>query len=143
MVRKVNSNTYDNGDVSAIGGNSVTFTREDFVAKNGGFLVLATDSLPIVGRCKHDIKTASNNQTVGKVRVIYEEQKPQTTREVPITGGTVAQADEGKYFNLATKKTVDGTSVETTHGQLQLVKFISATKGLFKIVNKEEDLKSS
>jgi hypothetical protein len=35
MVKKVNSNTYENGDVSAIGGNSVAFVNTKFVAKSG------------------------------------------------------------------------------------------------------------
>lgn len=68
-------------------------------------------------------------------RVTYEEQKPQTTFEVPITGGTITIADEGKYYDLATAITVDGTTESTSTGQLELVKFISATLCLFKIVN--------
>lgn len=142
-MRKVNSNTYDNGDVSAIWGNSVAFTRNKLVAKSGWFLVLATAALPIAGRCKHDITTSATNQTVEKIRVIYEEQKPQTTREIAISGGTsLTQAAEGKYFNLSDAETVAGGSVSATDGQLILVKFISTTKGIFKIVNKEEDLTS-
>lgn len=139
MVRKVNSNTYENGDVHAIGGNSVVFTTKKFVAMNGWFLVLATSALPIVGKCKENATMAADNQTVDKVRVVYEEQKLQNTREVEILGWTVTQADEGKYYNLTDADTVDGTSESATHGQLQMVKFISATLGLFKIVNKEED----
>ena len=142
-MRKVNSNTYDNGDVSAIGGNSVKFTRDKLVAKSGWFLVLATAVLPIAGRCKHDITTSATNQTVEKIRVIYEEQKPQTTREIAIDSGTsLTQADEGKYFDLKDAEKVDGTTASALDGQLQLVKFISTAKGIFKIVNKEEDLTS-
>jgi hypothetical protein len=140
MVRKVDSNTYENGDVSAIGGNSVVFTNKKFVAKNGRFLVLATSALPIVGKCKENATMAADNQTANQVRVVYEEQKLQNTWEVEIYGGTVAQADEGKYYNLTDADTVDGTSESTTDGQLQLVKFISATLGLLKIVNIPADL---
>jgi uncharacterized iron-regulated membrane protein len=140
MVKKVNSNTYENGDVHAIGGNSVVFTTKKFVAKSGPFLVLATNALPIAGKCKMNATMASDNQTVAKQEVVYEEQKPQTTREVEITGGTITAADEEKYYNLTDADTVDGTSESTTFGQLQLKKFISATKGLFKIVNVTEDL---
>ena len=140
MVRKVNSNTYENGDVSAIGGNSVVFTTKKFVAMNGWFLVLATAALPIVGKCKENATMAADNQTVDKVRVVYEEQKLQNTREVEISGWTITQADEGKYYNLTDADTVDGTSESTTDWQLQLVKFVSSTLGVFKIVNKEEDL---
>jgi len=135
MVKKINSNTYDNGDVTAIGGNSVTFAFRDFVTKTAGFLVLATAGSTILGVSKENAVMASDNQTVGKVLVAVEPQKEQTTWEVVITGGTITIADEGKYYDLATVTTVDGTSESTTTGQLQLVKFISATLCLFKIVN--------
>lgn len=137
MVRKVNSNTYDNWDVHAIGGNSVAFTTDKFVATNGGFLILATASTNVVGRCKMNITTAADNQTVDKVRVIYEEQKPQTTWEVAITGGgSLTQADEGKYFKLSDASTMDGSTAHASPSglQFQLVRFISTTKGLFKII---------
>jgi len=135
MVKKINSNTYDNGDVTAIGGNSVTFAFRDFVTKTAGFLVLATAGSTILGVSKENAVMASDNQTVGKVLVAVEPQKEQTTWEVVITGGTITIADEGKYYDLATVTTVDGTSESATTGQLQLVKFISATLCLFKIVN--------
>jgi hypothetical protein len=135
VVKKINSNTYDNGDIAVIGGNSVTFAMRDFVTKTGGFLVLSTAGDTILGVSKENATMASDNQTVGKIKVVVEEQKPQTTFEVTITGGTITIADEGKYYDLATTTTVDGTSESTTTGQLQLVKFISATLCLFKIVN--------
>lgn len=135
MVRKVNSNTYDNGDIQAIWGNSVTFAFRDFVTKTGGYLVLATAGSEIAGVSKEVATMASDNQTVAKQEVVYEEQKPQTTFLVTITGGTVTIADEGKYYDLATATTVDGTSESTTTWQLELVEFISATESLFKIVN--------
>jgi hypothetical protein len=47
---------------------------------------LATSALPIVGKCKENITMASDNQTVDMVKVVYEEQKPQTTWEVEISG---------------------------------------------------------
>jgi hypothetical protein len=47
---------------------------------------LATSALPIVGKCKENATMAADNQTADKVRVAYEEQKPQNTREVEIFG---------------------------------------------------------
>lgn len=140
MVRKVNSNTYENGDVAAIGGNSVAFTTNKFVAKSGQFLVIATNALPIVGVCKENATMAADNQTVAKALVVYEEQKPSTLWEAEIAGGTITAADEEKYYNVTDGDTVDGTTESTVAGQLQLKKFISATKGLFKIVNRPVDL---
>lgn len=139
MVRKVNSNTYANGDVHAIGANSVAFTTRKFVAKSGQFLVLATAVLPVLGVCKENATMAADNQTVAKVEVVYEEQKEGTLREVEITGGTITAADEEKYYNLSDEDTVDGTTESTSAGQLQLKKFITATKGLFVIVNRPVD----
>ena len=140
MVKKVNSNTYENGDVHAIWGNSVTFAYRDFVSKSGWFLILATPSTVIEWVAKMAAVMASDNQTVAKKEVIYEEQKPQTTFEVAISGWTITIADEGKYYNLTDQVTVDWTTESTTSGQLQLVKFKTATKSLFKIVNKPVDL---
>ena len=137
MIRKVNSNSYDNGDVHAIGGNSVAFTTDKFVATSGWSLILATASTNVVGRCKMNITTANDNQTVAKRRVIYEEQKPQTTWEVTITGwGSLTQADEGKYFKLHDASTMDWATAHASPSgrQFQLVRFISTTKGLFKII---------
>jgi hypothetical protein len=73
------------------------------------------------------------------VKVVYEEQKPQTTWEVEISGWTITQADEGKYYDLTDADTVNWASELATSWQLQLVKFISATLGLFKIVNRPVD----
>ena len=136
MVRKVHSNTYDNGDISAVGGNSVTFTNRAFVGKTAGFLVNATAIIPVVGIAKENAVMASDNQTVAMKQVVYEEQKPQTDWEIVITGGTITIADEGKFYNLATATTIDGTSESTTTGQFQMTKFVTATKCNFKIVNK-------
>jgi len=49
MVRKLKTNTYENGVISAIGGNSVVFTMHAFVTKTAQFLWLATAGSEIAG----------------------------------------------------------------------------------------------
>lgn len=65
-VKKIDSNTYENGDVNAIGGNSVTFAYRSFVTKTAGFLVLATAGSTIAGVSKEIATMASDNQTVAR-----------------------------------------------------------------------------
>lgn len=99
---------------------------------------------------------ASDNQTVAKKRVEYYPAKSSTVFQygVTISGGTITVADEGKFYNLSDAVTVDGTtenSTTVTGGytntsdagaaqdpllkfQLKLVKFVTATYGIFEIV---------
>jgi hypothetical protein len=59
--------------------------------------------------------------------------------DLPINGGTVTIADEGvSYYDIAVSGATyaaDGTTESASTGTLLLVKFISATRGLFRIVN--------
>ena len=135
-VLKAKSNSYENGDRSNIGGNSVAFTDKCMVDATGGFLILATVGGNIDGIAKQEITMASDNQTVAKKEVLWEPIKPSTTVRMTITGGTITVADEGKFYDLATASTVDGATESATTGQLKLTKFISATKCEFAIVNK-------
>ena len=40
------------------------------------------------------------------------------------------------YYDLTDKDTVNGTTESATTGQVKLVKFVSATVGIFQVVNK-------
>lgn len=135
MVRKIQSNSYEAGDFSAIGGNSLTFVYREFLNATGGYAIKAVAGGVVSGVSKEVATFASDNQTVAMKKLVYEPQKAQTTFRVPITGGTITIADEGKYYDLATSTTVDGTTESATTGQLKLVKFISATLCDFQIVN--------
>lgn len=135
MTRKIKSNSYENGDLSAIGGNSLTFAYREFVNAVGGFAIKATVGGRISGVSKQIATFAADNQTVAKNPLVYEPQKDSTTYRVTITGGTITIADEGKFYDLATSTTVDGTTESTTTGQLKLVKFVTATSSDFQIVN--------
>lgn len=81
-MRKVKSNSYEGGDVSAIGTNSVAFTKKDLVSMSGGFLIKAVAGWAIEWVCKQTLTMAADNQTSAQVEVPYEEQKEQTTYEI-------------------------------------------------------------
>lgn len=136
MTRKVKSNTYENGDLSAIGGNWVTFAYRDMVNYTGGAVIKAVAGGVISGVAKQNATFSSDNQTVAKATLTYEPVKDSNTYRMTITGGTITIADEGKYYDLATATTVDWATESTTTWQLELVKFVTATSSDFKIVNK-------
>jgi len=135
MIKKVNTNTYENGVVSAVGDNSAVFTMHCFVNKVANVLHLAVAAGNISGIAMEAVTMASDNETVAKAFVNYEIPKDSTTYEVEIAGGTITVVDEGKFYDLTDSDTVDGTSESTTTGQVKLEKFVSATKGIFTIAN--------
>lgn len=135
MTRKVKNNTYANGDLAKIGTNSAAFVWRAMVNDAGEFLALATAGSWIGGVAKETVTMASDNQTVAKRAVIFEPVKADTTFEIAITGGTITSSDEGKFYDLSTATVVDGATESATTGQLQLVRFKTATKCDFKIVN--------
>lgn len=121
---------------TGIAGNSVTVADADFVSKVGGYVVAATTGVDIVGIAAGGQTFASDNQTVAKNTLSYISTETQVEVDVEIAGGAITQVDEGKFYDLTDKDTVDGITESATTGQLQLVKFISATKGRFRVVNK-------
>lgn len=126
--------------------NSQTILGGELIANSGGFLVKATGSTPnIVGIANHSITSASDNQTVAQAKLNYTRKDDELRFSLPIVGGTVANTDEGKYFNLDSNGSVDGTSKATdfatantstgviTRLQLRLVKYVDATNSIFAI----------
>lgn len=83
MAIKRASNTYKNGDVDAIGWNSAAFIQRDFVTKSWGYLVKSTAGSRIYWTAKETVTMASDNTTVAKKRVVYEEPKKGTTFQIP------------------------------------------------------------
>jgi hypothetical protein len=84
-----------------------------------------------------------DNFTVAKEKVSFNpEPNINNLYEMDITGGTVTLADEGvSMYDIVVDGSdvngfaVDGSTESSTEGQLLLVKYISATKGLFRVVN--------
>lgn len=119
-----------------IWGNSVSVVDGDFVSKVWGYIVAATTWVDIEWVAAGEQTFASDNQTVAKLKLQYIEADNYTEFKCAISWGTITQVDEGKYYDLTDKDTVDWTSESTTTGQLKLVKFISATEWIFTVANK-------
>jgi len=97
---------------------------------------------------------ASDNQTVGKVKLQYVRVSDDTQLRLTVSNGTITSADnKNKFYNLASNGTVDaatetgtaeyvvtsdaGAAVDAVvKMQLRLVKQLSTTEGLFVVVNK-------
>jgi len=92
MAIKRASNTYKNGDISAIGWNSVAFIFRDFVTKSGGYLVKATAGSVIDWTAKETVTMAADNTTVAKAKVVYEPPKAGTTLDIPVIGQKITFA---------------------------------------------------
>lgn len=135
MAKIINYKSYNSNLDSGIGTNSVDFNIWELVSKSGGFIAKSWAGDSIIGISETDKTMASDNQTVAQERVIYTPIGEDTVLEATITGGTITQSDEGKYFDIDASQDVDGTTESTTTGQVEMVKFISATKGHFKVVN--------
>jgi hypothetical protein len=90
-------------------------------------------------------------QSVAKKEVVFVPATADRLYEVEITWGTITKDDEGMYYDLTDADTVDWTTesavksvVNTSDAgsatdpvltkQVQLVKFLTATKSIFRIV---------
>lgn len=136
-----------------IGANSMDLTiGATFLKRTGNVVSIATAATDrIVGVNVTEALYASDNQTVAFKEVKYIDKATHALYEVTISGGTVTVDDEGKFYNLSAADTVNGATestvpyyIDTTSPaavdavvsmQLELVKFVSATKGWFKIIN--------
>ena len=144
--------SYDGEADTGLGGNSVDLTSGPaFVAKASNIVTKATSSSVIAGVSLTQKAFASDNQTVAGLKVEYVPARVDNLYGVTISGGTITVADEGKFYNLTDSVTVDGTTESVTgvytktddsgaaidptlNFQLQLVKFVSATYSMFRIV---------
>ena len=134
-IRDGVNNSYRGSSASGIGANSLALTDTVFIQKNDGVVSAAGVGDTIDGT-NYTVETfASDNQSEGMARAEYNDDL-EHKYIVTISGGSVTVANEEDYFNItAAGNVVDGTTASDTTGQLQLVRFISATLGEFKIVN--------
>lgn len=121
---------------NGIWGSSVSLVDGDLVSKVGGFIVKTWVWVDVLWVAAGEQVFASDNETVAKARVEFIELDGYSELEMTITGWTITQADEGKYFDITAGGLVDGATESTTTGQLKMERFISATKGIFTIANK-------
>lgn len=132
----VRGQEFETQSASGIGGNSVVFVEGALVQKTGGFIVLATASGKIEGMVNGAATMASDNQTVAKVRVSYTMGQEDTLFMLRCTSASLAQADEGKYFNLdgATNQQVDYATAGTVRSVVDTSDSGSATDP---VINKQ------
>lgn len=149
MLNTHNVDTYYKNQLVA---NSEVIALNDLVLESGGTVSGATAGSKISGIAMSAVTAAADNETVAKLEVQYSVANSNTITTLAISGGTITIADEGKYFNLSDARTVDGTTESTVKSyvntsdagaavdpvityQVELVEFISATEGKFRIVN--------
>lgn len=142
-------NSFSSYTNSGVAANSLALTTASFLTRNAsGFIKVADVPTDRIIGVNDTFKTfSSSNQTVDLKRVEYKPICNNIEYVVDISGGAVTVADEGKLFFLASANVVNGaskvspTAAATTaaaqiNGQLELVQFISATSGVFRIFNK-------
>ena len=142
-------NSFSSYTNSGIAANSLALTTASFLTRNAsGFIEIADGPTDRIIGVNDTFKTfSSTNQTTDRKRVEYKPICNNIEYVVDISGGTVTVADEGKLFFLASVNVIDGaskvspTATATTaatqiNGQFELVQFISATSGVFRIFNK-------
>lgn len=128
-------NSYKTSTLSWIADNSMVLDGPYFLQQTAWIIEKATTGVTIVWVNETNDTYASDNETVAKKRVNFVPVSADRLYTVEISGGTITVADEWKYYDLTDADTVSGATESTTTGQLQLVKFISATKSIFRIVN--------
>ena len=127
---------YGAGSENYVAANSLDASVGTLISLSGGYAAASGAGTDIVGVSVTSKVFAADNQTVAMDKVTINPTKSETVYEMPITGGTITAAKVGKFYNITATQVVDGATESATVGKLQLVKFISATRGQFKIVNK-------
>ena len=130
------TNGYDSGLESYIASNSLDASSGTLISLVSWLADETGAGVDIAGVSVTEKLFASDNATVALAKVTIVPADADVVYEMPITGGTITIADQGKYYDITAAQVVDGATESTTTGQLQMVEFISATRGKFKIVNK-------
>ena len=148
MASLFKDNGYVSRSESGIASNSVVITNGKFVQTSAAGIILAATTWKIAWIANGTKTYASDNFTVAKDVVSYTKARQWTLFKCTITGWTVTIADEWvSFYNLSSdSSTIDGTtetanaqtvdaaavgSTPVLNAQFKLVKFISATKGIF------------
>ena len=113
----------------------MALTETNFVVKAAGVVGKAAAAWVISGVNLTYATYDSDNETVAKKDVEFYPASLNREYAVTVVDGTITAADEGKFFDLKTSLVVDGATESATTGQVQMIKFISATECVFKIVN--------
>ncbi len=127
---------YNSGSEADLAANSLVAQPGDLLtvasSANGNLASLTGAGDAISGIAISDKTFDADNETVDQAKVLYTPKREGLRFEMPITGGTVTVADEGKLYNINASQVVDGTT-EGTGTQLRMTKFLSATRCEFEI----------
>ena len=123
-----------------IAANSAAIANGDLVANSWGFVIKAINTTvrPLLGVANGSITVASDNQTVGKLKVNYSRVEPYDTRFEAVTSATIVQADVGKYYALTAAGIVDvatGNAAIQAGSVVRLEQVLSTLNGVFVVVS--------
>ena len=153
-IRLHKANSYKTENVTELAKNSLDLTSGPFfLSSTSGVANKAAAGEKIIGVNLTEKVYASDNESSALARVTIVPSECGRLYEVTISGGTVTAADEFKYYNLTASagNVVNGTTESVTESyvntsdagaaadpvikmRLQLVKYVSATLGVFRIV---------
>lgn len=133
-------NANNSGIRATIAVNSLSVKQGSPLKSTSAWVDVAGAGDTIVGISVTKKDFDSDNFTVAMEKVEYNpEPNLNNLYELPINGGTVTIADEGvSYYDImvnAGEFAVDGSTESASTGQLLLVRYISATRGIFRVVN--------
>lgn len=131
------TNSYSNASQPGVAANSLDAGQGTLLSDSVAGMVVAGATGIIAWVSVTTNIFAVDNFTVGRREVLYTPSASnQQSYFLPITGGTITLASQGSFFNITAAQVVNGALPSLTAGQVQLKKFISATRGVFTIVNR-------
>lgn len=136
-LREINSQTITNREGIAVNNLDLTIGATFLKRDASQFITKATAAADrIIGVNQTEAVYASDNQTVAQKTVKFIPKEIYAVYEVAVNSALVL-SDEGKFFSLASSDLIDNATrnVAPTGKQFECVKFINATKGLFRIIN--------
>ena len=125
---------YTNGHDKNIKGaeiatNSLVAVSNRLIAIKSGFADVAVTGDTIVGISRQDKTFAADNQTVAMSKLNYVGLDTDMEFKATVVGWTIAQANVGTIYDIDASGDVDVSLL--TPDQVQLVKVISSTEGVF------------
>lgn len=137
-IKLERSNTANIDDIARTGANNLVLDGAYFITITAGVANKSAATEEIAGVNYTQGVFDADNEGIALTPVKIDPAFRGNTYIAAISGGAVTKLVESQYFDLLTTAgdTIDGTTVSTTTGQVQLVRFITATSGEFKIVNK-------
>lgn len=132
-IKLYEQNGYKTSTRRVLANNNLNLNKNYFLSILDGVIVKAEADTKIVWVNETFWEFAENNTEVLKEEVVFIPMEAERLYEVDIKWDGVKEISVWKFFNLEDSETVDATSWNTENGQLELIKYISPSKGIFKI----------